>query len=201
MCQYLTLVRDIDPDLITAMRSEHMEHLRRALYYSSHSWSDGFPLLEQTLMQICSSYGKEIPVHKEIPTCPISFTKEDRERHRKEFKTVVWREALLEGFVQKLMKKARIMLHRDGSVPEEQYEKAKQELPGIFARITAKCTPEQIEETKFLWPFREGKFDVCRVLCIAAVMLLPHLIYRSIVMITRLRHTCTSECKLEQDFI
>lgn len=166
MRQYLTSVRDINPDLITAMRSKHMEHLRDALYYSSHSWSDGLPLLEQTLMQICSSYGKEIPVHKDFPTCPISFSKEDRERHQKVFKTVIWREALLEEFVHKLMKDAGIILHRDGSVPENQYEQAKQELPGIFAIITAKCTPEQIEETKRLWPLREGKFDMSAESCV-----------------------------------
>lgn len=166
MRQYLTLVRDINPDLITVMRSEHMDHLRRALYYSSHSWSDGLPLLEQTLMQICSSYGKEIPFHKDFPTCPISFNEEDRERHKKEFKTVVYREALLEEFVHKLMKEAGIILHRDGSVPEEQYEQAKQELPRIFARITAKCTPEQIEETKLMWPLREGKFDMSAESCV-----------------------------------
>ena len=35
MRQYLTLVRDINPDLITVMRSEHMEHLQCTLYYSS----------------------------------------------------------------------------------------------------------------------------------------------------------------------
>ena len=166
MRHYLTLIRDINPDLITAMRFEHMEHLRRALYYSSHSWSDGLPLLEQTLMQICSSYGKEIPVHKDFPTCPISFTDKDRERHQKEFKTVVRREALLEEFVHKLMKKAGIILHRDGSVPVEQYEQAKQALPGIFAKITAKCNPEQIEETKLLWPLREGKFDMSAESCV-----------------------------------
>ena len=166
MRQYLTLVRDINPDLITVMRSEHMEHLRRALYYSSHSWSDGLPLLEQTLIQIYSSYGKEIPVHKDFPTRLISFSEEDRERHQKEFKTVIWREALLEEFVHRLMKKAGILPHRDGSVPEEQYEQAKQELLGIFARITAKCTPEQIEETKLLWPLREGKFDMSAESCV-----------------------------------
>ena len=150
--QYLTLARDINPDLITAMRSEH---IRRALYYSSHSWSDGFPLLEQTLLQICSSYGKEIPVHKDFPTCPISFTEEDRKRHQKEFKTVVRREALLEEFVHKSMKEAGIILNRDGSVPKEQYEQAKRELPRIFARITSKCTPEQIEEIKLLGPYEK----------------------------------------------
>jgi hypothetical protein len=166
MRQYLTLVKDINPNLITAMKFEHMEHLRRALYYSSYSWSDGLPLLEQILMQICSSYGKEIPVHKNFPTCPISFTKEERERHQKEFKTVIHREALLEELVHKLMKNAGIMLHRDGSVPKDQYEQAKQELPGIFARITAKCTPEQIEETKRLWPLREGKFDTSAESCV-----------------------------------
>jgi hypothetical protein len=166
MRQYLTLVRDINPDLITAMRSEHMDHLRRALYYSSHSWSDGLPLLEQTLIQICSSYGKEIPAHKDFPTCLISFSEEERERHQKEFKTVVRRETLLEELVHRLMKKAGIILHRDGSVPEEQYQQAKQALPGIFARITAKCTPEQIEETKLLWPLREGKFDMSAESCV-----------------------------------
>jgi hypothetical protein len=66
------------------------------------------------------------------------------------------------------MKKAGIILHRDGSVPEEQNEQAKQELelPGIFARITAKCIPEQIEETKLLWPLREGKFDMSAESCV-----------------------------------
>jgi hypothetical protein len=64
------------------------------------------------------------------------------------------------------MKEAGIILHRDGSVPEEQYEQAKQELPRIFARITAKCTPEQIEETKLMWPLREGKFDMSAESCV-----------------------------------
>jgi hypothetical protein len=31
------------------------------------------------------------------------------------------------------------MLHRDGSVPEEQYEQAKRELPGIIARMHSRA--------------------------------------------------------------
>jgi hypothetical protein len=144
----------------TAMRSVHMESLRCAQHYSSHSYSDGLLLFEQMLMQICSSYGKEIPVHKDFPTCPISFTEEDRKHNVKELIASVQPEGDLNLFVFMSMADAGIKLEADGSVPKDQYEQAKQELSRIFARITANCTRKQVEEIKRLWPLREGKFNV-----------------------------------------
>ena len=44
--RFLQLVRQLQPGLYAALRLHQMEDLRRAVYYSSYSWSDGLPLLE-----------------------------------------------------------------------------------------------------------------------------------------------------------
>lgn len=44
--RYLKLIYQLNPVLYPTFRLQQMEDLRRAIYYSSHSWSDGPPLLK-----------------------------------------------------------------------------------------------------------------------------------------------------------
>ncbi|KAF8809239.1 hypothetical protein BYT27DRAFT_6526665 [Phlegmacium glaucopus] len=59
--QFLKLVRQLRPELYSALRLHQKEDLRRAVYYSSHSWSDGLPLLERCLLSLTAGYGDYIP--------------------------------------------------------------------------------------------------------------------------------------------
>ncbi len=57
-----------------------MEVLRRAIYHSAHSWSDGLPALEQMLRVIKYAYGDAFPIHKEYPAMTI-FSGEDLQQY------------------------------------------------------------------------------------------------------------------------
>lgn len=81
--QFLKLVRQLQPVLYTSLRLHQMEDLRRAIYYSSHSWSDGLPLLEQCLLSLTTGYGDYIPASTNYPVCPVIFSEEDTKRHEK----------------------------------------------------------------------------------------------------------------------
>jgi hypothetical protein len=59
--RFLQFVRQLQPGLYAALRLHQMEYLRRAIYYSSYSWSDGLPILEQCLLSLTAGYDDYIP--------------------------------------------------------------------------------------------------------------------------------------------
>lgn len=66
-----------------------MEDLQRAIY-SSHSWCEDLPLLEQCLVEISAAYGNYIPVHDNCLVCRVLFSEENLKRHEKEFEEIVY---------------------------------------------------------------------------------------------------------------
>jgi hypothetical protein len=79
--RFLKLVRQLRPALYASFRLRQMEDLRCTIYYSSHSWSDGLPLLEQRLMSLTAGYNDYIPANTDYPVCPVIFSEEDTKRH------------------------------------------------------------------------------------------------------------------------
>ena len=90
-----------------------MEDLRRAIYYSSRSWSDGLPLLEQCLLSLTAGYGYYIPASTNHPVCPVIFSEEDTKRHEKGFRDVIYPEEWLDVHIRALMKTKGIVLHEE----------------------------------------------------------------------------------------
>jgi hypothetical protein len=137
-------------------------YLRRAIYYSSYSWSDGLPLLEQTLISLTAAYGDYIPVNPEYPVCPLSFSEEDVRRHESEFKDVIHAEEWLDSHVTTLLERYGITVFKDGSVDEAVFEEARKKVDECFVdlymAIERKRGKEQAERFKRRWPLREGKF-------------------------------------------
>ena len=156
--QFLKLVRKLRPALYATLRLHLMEDLRRAIYYSSHSWSDGLPLLEQCLLSLTAGYGDHIPTNINYPVCPVTFSEEDVRRHEKEFRDIIYPEEWLDVHIRALMKTKGILLHRDGSVDEEDFEEARKKAEESFVAISTAMDEERAEKFRRHWPIREGKF-------------------------------------------
>ena len=164
--RFLKLVRQLQPVLYTSLRLHQMEDLRRAIYYSSHSWSDGLPLLEQCLLSLTTGYGDYIPASTNYPVCPVIFSEEDTKRHEKEFRDIIYPEEWLDVHIRALMKTKGIVLHRDGSVDEEVFEEAKKKADESFVAISAALDAERVEKFRRHWPLREGKFVLSIESCV-----------------------------------
>ncbi|KDQ11898.1 hypothetical protein BOTBODRAFT_162342 [Botryobasidium botryosum FD-172 SS1] len=168
MYKFLASIKEARPALYTAMRDPSMDLLRQAIYFSSHSWSDGLPNLERVLMIFCEVYGDGLnhPTHPDYPECPISFSQKDKERIEQEFETVVGLEMRLEGILQNLLARVNIKLHPDGRVLAEDFEAAQKEAMYIRAdmeRLADDCAKGVL---KRIWPLREGKFVTSAESCI-----------------------------------
>lgn len=163
--QFLKLVRQLRPALYAALRLHQMEDMRRAIYYSSHSWSDGLPLLEQCLLSLTVGYGDYIPTSINYPVCPVIFSEEDAKRHEKEFRDIIYPEEWLDVHIRALMRIKGILLHRDGSVDEEDFEEARKKADESFVAISTAMDEERAEKFRRHWPMREGKFVLSMESC------------------------------------
>jgi hypothetical protein len=75
-----------------------MEDLRRAMYYSSYSWLDGLPLLEQCLLSLTAGYNDYIPASTSYRVPPELFSEEDVKRH--EFRDIIRPEEWLDVHIR-----------------------------------------------------------------------------------------------------
>ncbi|KDQ08120.1 hypothetical protein BOTBODRAFT_139303 [Botryobasidium botryosum FD-172 SS1] len=168
MKHHLRKIAEIRPALYLAMQSEHALWLRHALYFSSHTWSDGLPNLTQTLVKMCAEYGGTIPVHEDYPHCPISFSPEDDEARERDLQRVVGLEAQLEYLVQKKMKESGIILHTGGLVSAEDFDLAKKIDGEYFAEMmnAGDMDAKAVERLRSIWPTRPGRFDFAVESCV-----------------------------------
>jgi hypothetical protein len=167
--RFLKLVRQLRPALYASFRLHQMEDLRRAIYYSSHSWSDGLPLLEQCLISLSAGYGDYIPASTDYPVCPVIFFEEDTKRHEKEFKDIIYTEEWLDVYIRALMKTKGILMHRDGSVDEEEFEEARKKADESFVAISTGMDAKDAKRAETFrrhWPLREGKFVLSIESCV-----------------------------------
>jgi hypothetical protein len=163
---FLRLVCQLRPVLYAAFRLHQMEDLRRAIYYSSHSWSDGLPLLEQCLLSLTTAYGDYIPASNDYLVCPVLFSEEDVKRHEKEFKEIILPEEWLDVHITALMKTKGIVLHRDGCVDKAIFEDARKKADESFLKISTGMDAERAEKFRRHWPMREGKFVLSMESCV-----------------------------------
>ena len=164
--QFLKLVHRLRPGLYATLRLHQMENLRRAIYYSSHSWSDGLPLLEQSLLSLTAGYGDYIPASINHPVCPVLFSDDDVKRHEKEFRDIIHPEEWLDVHIRALMKTKGIVLHRDGCIDQEDFEEARKKADESFVAISAAMDEERAEKFRRHWPMREDKFVLSMESCI-----------------------------------
>jgi hypothetical protein len=102
--------------LFASLWLHQVEDLRRAIYYSPHSWSDGLPLLKQCLLSPTAAYGDYLPTSPDDSVCPVSFTEDDVKRQVYEFKDIVHPEEWLDVHITAHMKAKGMLVHQDGSV-------------------------------------------------------------------------------------
>lgn len=142
-----------------------MEDLQRAIYYSSHSWCDDLPLLEQCLVKISAAYGDYIPVHKDYPVCPVLFSEEGLKRHEKEFEDIVYMEEFLDVQTGNEMKKQGHLVGRDGSISLEDFDAAKK-AEELLVSVLKDKDKEQEKRIRRYWTMREGKFVLTMESCV-----------------------------------
>ncbi|KAF9485554.1 hypothetical protein BDN70DRAFT_871224 [Pholiota conissans] len=156
---YKVLRERQDPSLLVdVQRLLHMELLRHAIYCSSHSWSDGLPILNRTLMMICNTYGDGIPIHKDYPICPVFFSEDEKAHVEDEYYTSISTEELLETHVRTSMKRAGIYMLPDGAVGSEQFDDAVKMNKELFASALEGQSEVVQERISSRWPVREGKY-------------------------------------------
>jgi hypothetical protein len=166
---YLSCVRNSWPELAFVMRSDHMELLRQAIYYSSHTWSDGLPNLDRVLEQFCEGYGTNFPVNEAYPTCPIDFPLDEASKARRaaEYHEYVNAETQLEWLARGRMEAAGIEVGPSGYVDAQLFEYANQEAEKVFEYLTEKMTEKRKELfAKRLWAFRKDRFDLMSESCV-----------------------------------
>ena len=164
--QFLKLIFQLRPVLYAALRLRQMEYLRRAIYYSSHSWSDGLPLFERCLMSLSAAYGDYIPASTDCPICPVLFSEEEVKRHEKDFEDIIHPEEWLDVHITAMMKAKGFILHKDGSVNTEDFEEAREKADKSFLNIYQGMSEQRAEKFKRHWPMREGKFVLSMESCV-----------------------------------
>jgi Phosphotransferase enzyme family len=154
--EFLEAIRQLLPAFHDTLCTPLVEPIRNAIYYSSYSWSDGLPLLEQCLVSISAMYGTYIRAHKNYPVCPVSISEEDLKRHKKEFDDIVCVEESLDVHIRTLLNHEGIIIHQDGSVDSRVFELAQSRVKELFVSFTRDNVnyPEKMKH----WPMREGKF-------------------------------------------
>ncbi|KAF9485544.1 kinase-like protein [Pholiota conissans] len=157
---FYKLLKKVGGPLLAVMRLWQMELVKKAVYFSSHCWSDGLPAFEQILMLLSAEYGKLIPVHDDYPICPVVFSEEDEKRHEKEYKVVFGEEILLEPRVKVAIERAGIVMGPDGAVESKDLDAAMRINEDVYAMTVAGKSEAHREAIRRRWPIREGKF-VC----------------------------------------
>jgi hypothetical protein len=104
--------------------------------------------------------GKDIPVHPEYPTCPVSFTEEERQRQKDEHENLTNKEALCEWYIQQYFQTSNVRLFPDHSVHYFDYENAKKVAARAYKEswLRFQDEPDKLRRLERHWPFREGKF-------------------------------------------
>lgn len=162
--RYVKSLFRLSPLLYNVLSSAHLEKLRAAKYYSSHSWSDGLPLLNEALIAIGDDYGKGIPLHDDYRSCPVTFTPEEREKNDADLK-FHRQEALLEHLADRFLSKHGITWEEDGSVPAHQYDAAQKAVEELYDIGTKVLSGERLRAVDRAWPYRKGKFTHTAELC------------------------------------
>jgi Phosphotransferase enzyme family len=175
--RFLELVRQLRPGLYAALQLHQMEDLRRAIYYSSHSWSDGLPLLERCLLSLTARYGNYIPASTNYPVSPVLFSEDDVRRHEKEFKDIIHPEEWLDVHIRALMMTKGIVLHRDGSVDSEDFEEARKKADESFVAISTAMDEERAEKFRRHWPMRAGKFVLSMESCMYRTIIIDNQLF------------------------
>lgn len=164
---YSKQILELSPPLYKVLSSPHLEKVRSGKYYSSYSWSDGLRLLDLALTSICESYGADIPLHPDYPTCPVSYTDEecqqllvDLEFHSQE--------ALLENHARRWLAKYGIDWQEDGSVSADRFEEAQDATNELYAIAIKPLSQEQhsVDALNRAWPYRTNKFTLTSEVCV-----------------------------------
>jgi len=162
--RYVNSLFQLSPLLHDVLSSSHFEKLRAGKYYSSHSWSDGLPLLNDALIAICDSYGKDIPLHINYPSCPISFTPDEREKNEADLK-FHHQEAILENLADQMLAKSGIAWQEDGNVPVDQFVDAQEVLKKLYGKGAKALSGERLRAFDRAWPYRKDKFTLTSEVC------------------------------------
>jgi hypothetical protein len=160
---FLKSVHELRPELFDVLRLRQMEELRRAIYYSSHSWSDGLPLLEQCLILLSAAYRNYIPANSDYPTSPFVFSKEDLRRNEDELNGFFYVEERLDALIRARFRLKGYFLHKDGSVDATIFEVAQREATEAF-KFFSKTVEDPVRFEQH-WPLRERKFVLSNELC------------------------------------
>ncbi|KAF8602341.1 hypothetical protein BDV93DRAFT_557595 [Ceratobasidium sp. AG-I] len=166
---YLSRLHSSQPALVFAMKNKHINLLRHAIYFSSHTWSDGLPNLDRVLEQLCAGYGTTFPAHTSHPTCPIDFSldNEARERRATEYHEYVGAELIVESMARRLMGQAGFDVNASGSVNADEFEEAQEEANRVFEYLTGKMGGGgRGMFSKRLWTFRDNRFDLMSESCV-----------------------------------
>jgi hypothetical protein len=160
----VTVMRDLSPALFNVLSSSHLEKVRNMIYMSSHSWSDGLPLLVACMMTICDSYSEDVPAHPSYPTCPVSFSDKERQQQEADIKFHK-REALLESMLTLFLDEKRIKYTEDGCVPAHLLEDAQAIVENAYESAKRKLGEKRQHELDAAWPYRKDKFTLMSELC------------------------------------
>lgn len=163
---YLTPLYELSPELYDTSSSPHLEELRAGIYYSAHSWSDGLPLLDNALMEICDSYGKDIVSHPDHPEYPASFTEEERMSVRVESKFHHQQE-VLECILTEHLEVRGMAWREDGDILSDQFNDAQKALADLYAKATKALAAEPTSMDAFnrAWPCRKGRISLTSEVC------------------------------------
>lgn len=164
---YIKNILELSPPLYEVLSSTHLEKVRSGMYYSSHSWSDGLPPLNVALGSICDSYGDDIPSHPDYPTCPVSYTDEERQQLLVDLKFHS-QEALLENYARRWLAKYGIDWQEDGCVLADRFEEAQDAINELYAIAVKPLSQEQhrVDALNRAWPYRTNKFTLTAEVCI-----------------------------------
>ncbi len=158
---YLKHLAQLHPRLSEVVQLPQMEVLRRAIYHSAHSWSDGLPALEQMLRVIKYTYGGAFPIHKEYPAMTI-FSGEDLQQYSADMDKLIEEQEQEAGILEAIQEDG-ICVSQDGAVIEEDFEAALMKAEELRSHWIANADVEVPEES---WPLREGKYvptmDSCK---------------------------------------
>lgn len=163
---YLTALYERSPELYDTLSSPHLEKLKAGIYYSAHSWSDGLPLLDNALLDICDSYGKDIPSHSDHPECPASFTEEERTSVGVDLKFHHQQEVLERVLTEHLGKRG-MAWREDGDIPSHQFDDAQKALAELYAKATKGLAsePRSMDAFNRAWPCRKGRISLTSEVC------------------------------------
>lgn len=162
---YTQRLRQTFPLYYSVTVEPRMKHLRDATYYVSHGWSDGLPALERNLLQLIEKYGTTFPPHPDFPSCPISFTPEEKETTDRQYKLDVGLEEWLERKLRKKFDEEEIVLFLDSSVASADWERVRVCAEEFYTRHSRDLPEVPLRAWKDRWPLRSDKFDLVADKC------------------------------------